>query len=97
MQKRNSYLIGKAFKNYLTASVLTVAATQVANIADMNRLNVYKTLGVIPYSKCASLTEFSPINEVASASSMWIITGKFSSIVAYDAVDGFVKVVKISK
>lgn len=32
--KRNSYLIGKAFKNYLTASVLTVAATQVANIAD---------------------------------------------------------------
>lgn len=34
MQKRNSYLIGKAFKNYLAASVLTVAATQVANIAD---------------------------------------------------------------
>lgn len=34
MQQRNSYLIGKAFKNYLTASVLTVAATQVANIAD---------------------------------------------------------------
>lgn len=32
--KRNSYLIGKAFKNYLTASVLTVAATQVAGIAD---------------------------------------------------------------
>lgn len=32
--KRNSYLIGKAFKNYLTASVLTVAATQVANIVD---------------------------------------------------------------
>ena len=34
MQKRNSYLIGKAFKNYLTASVLTVAATQVASIVD---------------------------------------------------------------
>ena len=34
MQKRNSYLIGKAFKNYLTASVMTVAATQVANIVD---------------------------------------------------------------
>ncbi len=34
MQKRNSYLIGKAFKNYLTASVMTVAATQIANIAD---------------------------------------------------------------
>lgn len=34
MQQRNSYLIGKAFKNYLTASVLTVAATQVANIVD---------------------------------------------------------------
>lgn len=34
MQKRNSFLVGKAFKNYLTASVLTVAATQVANIAD---------------------------------------------------------------
>ncbi len=34
MQKRNSYLIGKAFRNYLTASVLTVAATQIANIAD---------------------------------------------------------------
>lgn len=34
MQKRNSYLIGKAFKNYLTASILTVAATQVANIVD---------------------------------------------------------------
>ena len=34
MRQRNSYLIGKAFKNYLTASVLTVAATQVANIVD---------------------------------------------------------------
>lgn len=34
MQQRNSYLVGKAFKNYLAASVLTVAATQVANIAD---------------------------------------------------------------
>lgn len=34
MQKRNSFLVGKAFKNYLTASVLTVAATQVANMAD---------------------------------------------------------------
>lgn len=34
MQKRTSYLISKAFKNYLGASVLTVAATQVANIAD---------------------------------------------------------------
>lgn len=32
MQKRNSYLIGKAFKGFLTASVLAVAATQVANI-----------------------------------------------------------------
>lgn len=32
--KRNSYLIGEAFKNYLTASILTVAATQIANIAD---------------------------------------------------------------
>lgn len=30
--KRNSYLIGKAFKGFLTASVLAVAATQVANI-----------------------------------------------------------------
>lgn len=34
MQQRNSYLIGKAFKNYLAASVLTVAATQVAGIVD---------------------------------------------------------------
>lgn len=34
MLQRNSFLIGKAFKNYLTASVLTVAATQVANIVD---------------------------------------------------------------
>lgn len=34
MQKRNSYLVNKAFKNYLGASVLTVAATQVANIID---------------------------------------------------------------
>lgn len=34
MQQRNSYLVGKAFNNYLAASVLTVAATQVANIAD---------------------------------------------------------------
>ncbi len=34
MQQRNPYLIGKAFKNYLVASVLTVAATQVANIVD---------------------------------------------------------------
>lgn len=34
MQQRNSYLVGKAFKNYLAASVLTVAASQVANIVD---------------------------------------------------------------
>lgn len=34
MQKRNAYLISKAFKNYLGASVMTVAATQVANMAD---------------------------------------------------------------
>lgn len=34
MQRRNSYLVGKAFKNYLTASILTVAATQVANMVD---------------------------------------------------------------
>ena len=34
MQKRNPYLINKAFRSYLAASVLTVAATQVANIAD---------------------------------------------------------------
>lgn len=34
MKKRNSYLVNKAFKNYLGASVLTVAATQVANIVD---------------------------------------------------------------
>ena len=34
MQRRNSYLIGKAFKNYIVASVLTVASTQVANIVD---------------------------------------------------------------
>lgn len=32
--QRSSYLIGKAFKNYLAASILTVAATQVANIVD---------------------------------------------------------------
>lgn len=32
MPQRNSYLIGKAFKGFLTASVLAVAATQVANI-----------------------------------------------------------------
>lgn len=34
MHQRNSYLIGKAFNNYLTASVLTVAASQVANMVD---------------------------------------------------------------
>lgn len=34
MQQRNSFLVGKAFKNYLTASILTVAATQVTNIVD---------------------------------------------------------------
>lgn len=34
MQQRKPYLVSKAFWNYLTASVLTVAATQVANIAD---------------------------------------------------------------
>ena len=32
--QRSSYLIGKAFKNYLAASILTVAATQVASIVD---------------------------------------------------------------
>lgn len=31
---RNSYLIGKAFRRYLWASVLTVAATQLANLVD---------------------------------------------------------------
>lgn len=34
MLQRNSYLTGKAFNNYLLASVLTVAAFQVANIVD---------------------------------------------------------------
>ncbi len=34
MQRRNSYLVGKAFKSYIVASVLTVASTQVANIVD---------------------------------------------------------------
>lgn len=34
MQRRNSYLVGKAFRNYLGASVLAVAATQVANFVD---------------------------------------------------------------
>lgn len=34
MQKRKSNLVSKAFRNYLSASVLTVAATQVANIVD---------------------------------------------------------------
>lgn len=34
MKSRNSFLIGKAFKSYIVASVLTVAATQVANIVD---------------------------------------------------------------
>lgn len=33
----------------------------------MSRLNVYRTLGAIPYSINAGLTEFSPINEVAHA------------------------------
>lgn len=34
MQKRNPALINKAFNKYLWASILTVAATQVANIVD---------------------------------------------------------------
>lgn len=34
MQKRNSYLVGKTFNKYLLASVLTVAATYIANIVD---------------------------------------------------------------
>ncbi len=34
MQLRNSYLVGKAFRNYLGASILAVAATQVAGIVD---------------------------------------------------------------
>ncbi len=34
MQERKPYLIGKAFNQFLWASVLTVAATQVANIVD---------------------------------------------------------------
>ena len=40
----------------------------------MNRLNVYKTLGAIPYSRSASLTEFSPINEVARATVLLAMT-----------------------
>ncbi len=34
MKQRKSCLVGKAFRNYLGASVLTAAATQVANIVD---------------------------------------------------------------
>lgn len=34
MQKRNSYLIGKAFRSFLIASVLSVAAEQVAVLVD---------------------------------------------------------------
>lgn len=38
MQKRNSYLIGKAFRSFLTATVLSVAATQIANITSASLL-----------------------------------------------------------
>lgn len=34
MQERKSYLVNKAFRKYLWATVLTVAATQIANIID---------------------------------------------------------------
>lgn len=34
MQHRSSYLVGKAFQRYLWAAILTVAATQLANLVD---------------------------------------------------------------
>lgn len=40
----------------------------------MNRLNVYKTLGAIPYDISASQTEFSPINDVAHATVLLAMT-----------------------
>lgn len=40
----------------------------------MNRLNMFKTLGAIPYSNAASMIEFSPINEVARATVLLAMT-----------------------
>ena len=56
--KRNSYLIGKAFKNYLTASVLTVAATQVANIVDASIVgNLIGPEGLAAVNLCQPLLQ----------------------------------------
>ena len=56
--KRNSYLIGKAFKNYLTASVLTVAATQVANIVDASIVgNLIGPEGLAAVNLCKPLLQ----------------------------------------
>lgn len=54
MSKRNSFLVGKAFRAYLTATVLTVAATQVASLVDaslVGQLISAEALGAVNISK----------------------------------------------
>lgn len=54
MQKRNSFLVGKAFKAYLLATVLTVAATQIASLVDaslVGQLISAEALGAVNISK----------------------------------------------
>lgn len=58
MQQRNSYLIGKAFRNYLGASVLSVAATQVANIVDASIVgNLIGPEGLAAVNLCRPVTQ----------------------------------------
>lgn len=52
--RRNSFLVGKAFKAYLLATVLTVAATQIAQIVDaslVGQLISAEALGAVNFSK----------------------------------------------
>ena len=54
MSKRNSFLVGKAFRAYLMATVLTVAATQIASLVDatlVGQLISAEALGAVNISK----------------------------------------------
>lgn len=69
MQQRNSYLIDKAFWNYLTASVLTVAATQVANIVDASIVG-----NLIGPEALAAVNLISPLLQTIYAISVFYIS-----------------------
>ena len=68
--KRDSYLVGKAFRSYLTASVLTVAAAQVAGIVDASIVG-----NIIGEEGLAAVNVCKPVLQAVFALSVLLVGG----------------------